>query len=111
MSQPFVERRRSPRVATPPGAIEMSLPTVGSVQVSDISETGVLLLGPQRVAVGDRAQLRTRIGTEPVTLQLEVRRVVADTRPDAAGYRIGAEFIALEEDNRKRIERLLKSEG
>lgn len=111
MSQPLVERRRNPRVALTPGAIELSLPTVASVQVADISETGVLLLTTQPVAVGGRAQLRTRIGAEPVTLHLEVRRVVSETKADPGRYRIGAEFVALEEDNRKRLERLLRSEG
>lgn len=111
MTRPFLERRRSPRVLTPPGALEMSLPTVATVQVVDLSETGVLLSAAQPVVVGSRAQLRTRIGAEPVALQLEVRRVAAEKRSDAASYRIGARFIALEDDNRKRLERLLRSDG
>jgi len=111
MDQPFLERRRNARVAPTPGVFELSLPIVASVQVADLSETGVLLSAAQPVAVGSRAQLRTRIGAEPVTLHLEVRRATGDSRPADAAYRIGGEFIALEEDNRKRLERLLRSEG
>lgn len=111
MAEPFEERRRSPRVRVPRSDVEVSLTTSTTVQLLDISQSGVMLSSAQRVEIGRRAQLRTRIGTEPLTAQVEVRRVSNGGRTGHGSYRLGAEFVALDEESRRKIERFLRVEG
>jgi hypothetical protein len=103
----FVERRRYPRVDVRRDGLDIALPTTATVQVLDISESGVLLGASQRLEVGRRAQLRTRLGTEPVTLTVEIRRIANGNRQGGM-FRLGAEFVGLDEDSRRRIEHFLK---
>ena len=107
----FVERRRSPRTAITSGdRPDLSLSVSTTVQLVDISQSGVLLSSSQKLDVGQRAQLRTRVGPEPLTVQVEVRRVANGGRAGHGSYRLGAEFVALDEDNQRKIERFLKVE-
>lgn len=108
MTADFVERRRYPRVRIRRDGVEIVLPTTTTVQLLDISETGVLLGSSRRLEAGRRAQLRTRLGTEPVTLTVEIRRVVNGGREGLATVKLGAEFVNLDEEGRRRIERFLK---
>jgi c-di-GMP-binding flagellar brake protein YcgR len=78
------------------------------VQVLDISQSGMLLAASQPLAIGRRAQIKTRLGAEPVTLGIVVRRVSNGLRTGHGSYRIGCEFVALDEENRRKIERFLK---
>ena len=105
----FLDRRRHPRVPLFGSAPSMSLPTALTVQLLDISETGVLLSSSQRLSVGQRAQLRTRIGSEPVTLNIEVRRVSDTTRHARGPFKVGAHFIGLDEDTQRKIVKFLSS--
>jgi c-di-GMP-binding flagellar brake protein YcgR len=104
----FVERRQHPRVRIRRDGVEIVLPTTTTVQLLDISETGVLLGSSQRLEPGRRAQLRTRLGPEPVTLTVEIRRVVNGGREGFGTFKVGAEFVNVDEDARRRIERFLK---
>lgn len=108
MAAEFVERRRHPRIPIRRDGVEIVLPTTATVQLLDISETGVLLGSLQRLEAGRRALLRTRLGTEPVTLAVEIRRVVNGGREGLGTFKLGAEFVNLDEDARRRIERFLK---
>lgn len=87
------------------------LPVSTAVQLLDISQSGVLLSAGQRLPVGRRAQLRTRIGVEPLTAQVEVRRVASSPRTNRSEVvRLGAEFVELDADSRKKIEQFLRTE-
>jgi c-di-GMP-binding flagellar brake protein YcgR len=105
----FLDRRRHPRVPLLGSAPVMSLPTALTVQLLDISETGVLLSSSQRLTVGQRAQLRTRIGSEPMTLNVEVRRVSDATRHSRGPFRVGAQFVGLDDETQRKISRFLSS--
>ena len=103
-----LDRRRHPRVPTTGSAPALSLPAALTVQLLDISETGALLSSSQRLTVGQRAQLRTRIGSEPITLNVEIRRV-SDARHARGPYRVGARFIGLDDETQRKISRFLSS--
>ena len=108
MREGFLERRNGPRVGVGSGGPSVALPAGASVQILDISQTGVLLASPHRLDVGQRAQLRTRLGAEPLTLQVEICRVMNGSGPGSC--RLGARFVHLDEESRKKIERLLRTE-
>lgn len=111
MSQPLPdERRRFPRVPIGKQVPDLSLPVSATVQLIDISETGVLLASWQPLDVGRRAQLRIRIGAEPLNVLVEVKRVASAPRPGLASYRLGAEFVNLDEESRQKIEGFLRSQ-
>lgn len=105
-----LERRRQVRVPVRQLVPEVSLPVSATVQLLDISESGVLLGSVQPLDVGRRAQLRLRIGTEPLTVMVEVRRLAPAPRPGQASYKMGAEFVDLEDEARRKIEGFLKSQ-
>ncbi len=108
MAETFQERRRFPRVAVTTGAPVVELPLSATVQLVDISQAGVLLATPQKLAVGQRGRLRTRIGNEPIAVQVEVRRVAAGPSGRHGPWRVGAEFVGLDEDTQKKVDRFLK---
>jgi c-di-GMP-binding flagellar brake protein YcgR len=106
-----VERRRSPRAVILSGdRSDLSLPVSTTVQLMDISQSGVLLSSSQKLGIGQRAQRRTRGGPDPLTVQVEVRRVANGGRAGHGSYKLGAEFVALDEENQRKIERFLKVE-
>lgn len=108
MADAVVERRRYPRVDIRRDGLDIVLPTTATVQILDISESGLLLASSHRLEVGRRAQLRTRLGTEPVALTVEVRRVANGNRQGQGMFRLGVEFVGVDEETRRRIERFLK---
>ena len=108
MTQRQNDRRRGPRVAIDRDVPELTLPVSATVQLLDISESGVLLASSQPLDIGRRAQLRTRIGAEPITVLVEVKRVLPSQRHGPAAYRLGAEFVNLDEDSRRKIEGFLR---
>lgn len=111
MSNAFVERRRFPRVAVASDGPTASLPSAVSVQILDISQSGALLGSAQRIEPGRRAQLRTRIGAEPLAMPVAVRRVTSDfSQPSGGGFRLGVEFVALDNESRRKLERLVRAE-
>jgi hypothetical protein len=105
------ERRRFPRVPIRREAPDLSLPVSATVQLIDISETGVLLSSWQPLDVGRRAQLRIRIGAEPLNVLVEVRRLISAPRPGVSSYRLGAEFVNLDEESRNKIEGFLRAQA
>lgn len=112
MSGVPVERRREPRVPVHRQVPEVTLPVSATVQLIDISETGVLLSSKQPLDVGRRAQLRLRVGADPITVIVEVRRLAPAPRPgQSAPYRMGAEFVNLDEDSRRKIEGFLRTQA
>jgi PilZ domain len=106
------ERRRFPRAPrrfTPTDGTDIWLPMSATVQVLDISQSGLLLSSSQELTVGRRAQLRLRLGADPVTAQVEIRRVFKESRSGAPVYRLGVTFVGLDDDTRAKIERFLKN--
>jgi c-di-GMP-binding flagellar brake protein YcgR len=108
VDEPLREQRKHARAHVKGNAVELSLSAQNTVQVLDISQTGMLLSAPQPLAIGQRAQIKTRLGAEPVTLPVVVRRVTNGIRTGHGSYRLGCEFVGLDEENRKKIGRFLK---
>jgi c-di-GMP-binding flagellar brake protein YcgR len=109
MDAPPVERRSSRRVRVPPGAVAVTMPMSATVQVLDMSETGMLLAAAQPVEVGRRGRLRVRIGHELVSVEVEVRRIESG-RPGSGAYRLGAEYVDLDDSTRRRIAGFLRAD-
>lgn len=111
MTEAVLERRRTPRVAMGPGAgMGMALPV--SVQLMDISASGVLISSPQKMEVGQRGRLQLTLGGQPLNVEVEVRRVVEGK--EALGrsrYRLGASFVVPDEAARRSVEHFLRADG
>jgi hypothetical protein len=75
-----------------------------SVQVLDISLSGVLLQSSRPARMGDRGFLRLSLGGEPFTSEVEVQRVSAGP---GNGYRIGLAFVGVGADQGQLIERFV----
>ena len=105
-----LERRRSARTTDGLARIEALLPLNATVRVLDISESGMLLTSPQALTVGSRGHVRLRLGADPMTLHLEVRRVVEERQHGTVTYRLGTDFVAMDEETRNKIERFLRDE-
>jgi hypothetical protein len=101
-SRPGVERRRAPRLAATRDA-QMSRPAWTTVEILDISTSGVLFEAPQSLEVGERGQLRMRLGDRSFAAEIEVRREEPHPAP-SGGYRVGAAFTALDDGNRATLE-------
>ena len=99
------ERRRTPRVM-PKDRAEINRPTWTTVELVDISASGVLFFGADSMAIGQKGQLRMRLGDNAFAGQIEVRRVNIQTTP-SKGYRIGAVFSALDEASRETLEQFI----
>jgi c-di-GMP-binding flagellar brake protein YcgR len=110
VQEPLRERRNHPRARVKRNGLELALSAQNTVQVLDISQTGMLLAAAQPLAVGRRAQIKTRLGAEPVTLSVVIRRVTNGLRTGHGSYRLGCEFVGLDEESRRKIERFLKVE-
>lgn len=111
MPELFQERRRFPR-ATVAAGHELRMPLQMTVQLMDMSATGVLVVGPQPLEVGAHARLQVRLGTEPVEMNLTVTRVVPDGPAGAppVRYRMGAAVVALDDEDRRVVQRFLKGD-
>jgi hypothetical protein len=109
MTEAFVERRRTPRVAVS-GRARLAGPLTLSVRVVDVGLSGVLLSASQPLAVGQYARLCTRLGEIAVEADIEVRRV--GTRrddKDKNGYNLGARFVSLDEATRRAMQQFLSA--
>lgn len=105
-----LERRRMPRVAMGPGA-ELGMATPLAVRLVDISANGVLISSPQKVKVGQRARLQLTLGGEPLSVEVEVRRVVDGQETSGRNrYRLGMAFVAPGPEARRSVERFLRTD-
>lgn len=105
-----IDRRRTPRVTLPRGNGQPSvvLPVSTTVQVLDLSQSGALLAVSDPLVIGQRAQLRTRIGAEPLTVQVECQRVTAGHDESA---RVGARFADIDDESQRKIDAFLNGES
>jgi c-di-GMP-binding flagellar brake protein YcgR len=108
VDQPPRDQRKHARARINGNTVEIALSAQNTVQVLDISQTGLLLSAAQALPIGRRAQVKTRLGTEPVTLGIVVRRVSNGIRTGHGSYRLGCEFVGLDEESRRKVERFLK---
>jgi c-di-GMP-binding flagellar brake protein YcgR len=107
MPEAFHERRRFPRTTVAAGH-ELRLPVQMTVQVLDISASGVLVAAPQPLTEGTIAEIQARLGADPVLMQVEVQRVApAAGKPDGR-YRLGSRFVHVDEAGRRSIQRFLR---
>ena len=97
-----IERREAVRFVAGADA-ELEQPHWATVELLDVSTTGVLFSAPALVAVGERGELRARLGDASVSAQIEVRRT-APPKPPAQGHRVGASFVSLPEGSRMHLE-------
>ncbi len=104
MAEGVTERRRAARVTVQ--GVQPERKVTMSVRLVDISLSGVLMLTSRPLQQGQYAHLSTRFGRHPLEADIEVRRVspMRDVRGD---YRIGARFVALDDDTRNAMRRFL----
>jgi hypothetical protein len=103
-SRPGPERRQGARMKAKAGA-EISRPSWTTVELVDISTSGVLFVVPQGIGPGDRGQLRIRLGDKGFAGEIEVLRV----HSDRAGLRAAAVFTTLDEASRTTLEEFIGS--
>mgnify|MGYP001191804900 CR=1 FL=1 len=111
MADAILERRRTPRVPLT-GDRHLAFPQALTVRVVDISNSGVLLASPQKLFVGQRVRLQATLGREPLSVEVEVRRVV-DGQQDGYGrgrYRVGAVFVTPDEAARRSVQQFLRDD-
>ena len=97
-----LERRATPRFIAGSDA-ELEQPQWATVELLDVSTTGVLFSSPALLPLGERGELRARLGDASFSAQIEVRRV-APPRPPSQGHRVGASFVSLPEGSRLHLE-------
>jgi hypothetical protein len=101
----IADRRRSARIA-PRSPSEIEWPTWSTVTLVDISTSGVLFTSPVALAVGERGQIRMRLGDRTFSADVEIRRGQTQGAKHG-GYRIGAVFSVLDEASRFALEDFL----
>lgn len=98
----FAERRRAPRREVVDGELAV-LPWGMSVQILDISTTGVLAQSGQSARTGATGRLTLTLSGQPFSADVEVRRV--DPVAGSGDCRLGMMFIDLSLESRRTIER------
>ena len=112
MADAFLDRRRTPRVAVG-GGQQVGVPMALTVRLVDISGGGVLISSPQRMAIGQRARLRTTLGSKALNVEVEVRRV-SEQQGEGNGrgrYRLGAIFVQPDESARDSVHQFLRDDA
>jgi len=109
MPDAFTERRRFPRTTVAAGH-ELRLPLQMTVQLLDISSSGVLVAAPQPLETGTSATIRAQLGGEPVLMEVEVERVAPDGAPGrpAGRYRLGSRVLKVDEAGRRTVQKFLR---
>ena len=109
MPEAFNERRRFPRTTVDAGH-ELRMPLQMTVQLLDISATGVLVAAPQPLEPGAVAEIQTRLGADPVLMQVEVKRVAPDAAPGkpAGRYRLGSRLVSVDDAGKRSIQKFLR---
>ncbi|HKY21201.1 MAG TPA: PilZ domain-containing protein [Vicinamibacterales bacterium] len=97
-----LDRRATTRF-TPGADAEIGQPNWCTVELIDISTTGVLFASPMGLDVGEKGKLRVRLGDRSFAAQIEVRR--SDARKSTqTSHRLGAMFVSLDDGNRLHLE-------
>jgi hypothetical protein len=111
MPDVFLERRREPRVPMS-GQPSVGLPLAATVRLVDISSGGVLITSSQPMAIGQRARLQTTLGPDPLSVEIEVRRVTTSGGQGGGRgqFRIGAVFTSLDESSNRSVHQFLSGD-
>jgi PilZ domain len=110
MPDAFEERRRTARIAVGDGR-EVGLGLARVVRLVDISMTGALMRASHDSPVGQRGELRTKLGDNTFVVLVEIRRVVSEPGQGESGggyYTLGVAFVSLDAENRRCLERFLR---
>lgn len=75
------------------------MPIVASVQVIDISRTGVLLAADRTFAPGDRGRLCVDINGSSLKAAIQVRRVASSSTGGSHRHQLGASFVTSSSDH------------
>ena len=80
-----------------------------TVQLLDISMSGALLASPQHIGVGRRAALRTTLGGEPFTVEVQVQHVSPDVQSvhEPTQFQFGVMFVSHDDPSLRCIQRFL----
>jgi hypothetical protein len=91
---------------------KIGLPLAFTVRLVDISASGVLLSSSQRMNVGQRARLRTTLGTDPFNVEIEVRRVSEGGLEgnNRGRFKLGAIFTSLDEATTRSVNHFLSGD-
>lgn len=109
MGRNIAERRRAPRVA-PLHRREIRWPSWSTVELIDISTSGVFLTSPVALEAGERAQLRLRLGERSFNAEVEVRRGHAQGAR-RTGFPLGAVFTYVDDASRFTLDDFLGDQG
>jgi hypothetical protein len=104
--EPSEERRRTQRASVIGSRLE--IPSANNVQVLDISRGGVLLSSSRRLAAGQGAWLRVKLGGEAVRLEVEVCRASPVEASSPGPFRLGAQLLPLDEASAAAVETFLE---
>lgn len=85
---------------------ELGQPDWRTVELIDISRTGVLFSSPMPLDSGERGELRVRLEQGSFAAQVETRRSDLSKTPRTA-YRVGAAFVSLDERSRLHLEEFI----
>ena len=91
----------------------MGLGLTRVVRLVDISMTGALLRSAEDASVGQRGELRTKLGDHTFAVHVEIRRVAPPTGhgASAGSSRLGVTFVWVDAENRRCLERFLRQPG
>jgi hypothetical protein len=98
-----LDRRRSRRLVAPPD-VELELGVILTATVIDISASGLLISARAPIEPGAAAELGMRFGDDDFVGRVEVRRTFASEQGD---WRMGAQFVGLDDSSRRSLEALL----
>ena len=109
MTELLQERRGAVRVTARSGW-HTSLARPHAVHLLEISMSGALLRSSHQPPIGQRGELRTKLGGETFTVQVEIRRVAPQPNPGEVPiqYNVGVSFVSLDSENRRCLERFLR---
>ena len=109
MSELLEERREAVRVTARDGW-RTSLARPHAVWLLEISMSGALLRSSHQPPIGQRGELRTKLGGETFIAQVEIRRVAPQSNPAEvpAQYNVGVSFVSLDSENRRCLEHFLR---
>jgi hypothetical protein len=88
---------------------ELGQPNWATVELIDISTTGVLFSSPTGLVVGERGELRVRLGDRHFAAQIEAKRSDLRRGPHPL-YHLAAAFISVDEASRLHLKEFIGEE-
>jgi PilZ domain len=107
VSYTFPERRRSLRTSVK-GVSWLAMPATWSVQLRELSLSGLAFTSPHPIDVGRTALLRAPLGSEALNCPIRICWTRSRREPSGPQYEVGATFLPLDESSRRALEIFLK---